>query len=122
MKQLKTNIDKAQVTSLCADAISELERAVRIHPMWPAELSNYSKGCMPELLKLLRDINDNGTPTGYTIFKEEFIEFIEASMKPGNQVAARIELVQTMAMLIRISCHLNDYVPQRATERTEVQP
>jgi hypothetical protein len=31
-------------------------------------------------------------------------------MKPGNKVAARIELVQAMAMLLRISCHLDDYV------------
>ena len=35
---------------------------------------------------------------------------MQAARKSGNQIAARAELVQAMAMLLRIGCHLNDYV------------
>jgi len=112
MKQLKTNIDKAQVTSLCADAISELERAARLFPEWPSVL--YPAGFLNEIEgQLSRARENNGaesTCTAHSIFGEEYMEFLEAALKPGNKVAARIELVQAMAMLLRISCHLDDYV------------
>jgi hypothetical protein len=124
MKQLKTNIDKAHVTSLCADAISELERAVRLLPTWPSVL--YPSDFLNEIENQLNRARENNHSedkcTAHSIFGEEYMEFLEAAMKPGNIVAARIELVQAMAMLIRISCHLNDYVQHGATESTEVQP
>jgi len=109
-KQLTTKIDKAQVTSLCADAISELERAARLFPEWPAELNYHAEYEQAGNLKIARALNNNGLATGTTIFSEEWYEFLLATRKPGNKVAARIELVQAMAMLLRISCHLDDYV------------
>lgn len=121
MKQLKTNIDKAQVTSLCADAISELERAVRLHPEWPTSLTGWTVEEIKGQLERVRHANDNGLATATSIFAEELLEVCEAARKPGNIVAARIELVQAVAMLIRISCHLNDYVQHGATESTEVK-
>jgi hypothetical protein len=113
---LVTKIDKAAVTAFCADAISELERAVRLFPKWPTELQYYSQDHIDRFLTDFRIENEMLNPSGTTIFEEEWYEFLDAAMKPGNQVAARIELVQAMAMLLRISCHLGDYVAK------EVQP
>jgi hypothetical protein len=122
-KQLTTKIDKAQVTAFCADAISELDRAARLHPEWPAELSPEGfrhTRVIESRLQTARQCNKyKWTYTAHSIFEEEYFEFLEAAMKPGNKVAARIELVQAMAMLLRISCHLDDYVSHRGTEITE---
>lgn len=110
--KLETRIDKGEVTRLCADAISELERATRIYPKWPTELYPmlYGPTEVDAQLQRARYHNENGTATGHSIFGEEYMEFLEATFKPGNQVAARTELVQAMAMLLRIGCHLEDYV------------
>ena len=121
VKQIRTIIRKGDLAALCADAISELERAVRMFPEWPSELHFHDEEHQEDQLKITRAINDNGRASGSTIFCEEFLEFLQAARKPGNQVAARIELVQAMAMLLRIYCHLNDYVPHRGTEGTEVK-
>lgn len=118
--QLTTKIDKGEVTRLCADAISELERAARLHPQWPAELHYREEYEQEETLHLCRYLNDNDQATGTSIFSEEFLEFLLASRVPGNQVAARIELVQALAMLLRIGCHLDDYMKHAATKSTEV--
>jgi len=119
-KHLTTKIDKAAITELCADAISELERAARLWPTWPTELHYHCEEEEGINLKCSRSLNDHGRATGQTIFSEEWYEFLLAARKPGNIDAARIELVQAMAMLLRISCHLNDYVSHRGTESTEV--
>lgn len=125
MKQLKTVINKPALATLCADAISELERAVRLHPEWPEELSPagfQQTRVIDSRLQTARQCNKyKHTCTAHSIFEEEYYEFIEAALKPGNKVAARNELVQAIAMLLRISCHLNDYVSHRGTESTEVQ-
>jgi len=116
MKQLTTKIDKQFLGRLCADAISELERAARLHPEWPSKLASDKASLFSSNAQILKAINDGKLsvsgihPSAQTVFEEEYYEFMEAAMKPGNQVAARIELVQAMAMLLRISCHLNDYV------------
>lgn len=110
--KLETRIDKGEVTLLCADAISELERATRIHPKWPTDLHYHDEEEQDAQLKIARAINDHGQATGSSIFAEEWYEFMQAARKPGNQVAARAELVQAMAMLLRIYCHLNDYMPR----------
>lgn len=116
--QLTTKIDKGEVTRLCADAISELERAVRMYPTAPSSLCTESIALIGSKAKIWKAVNDSRfikdgiEPTSATIFEEEYYEFLEAAMKPGNQIAARIELVQAMAMLIRIGCHLDDYVPR----------
>lgn len=111
-KQLVTRIDKAALTEFCADAISELERAARLHPEWPTELNYHDEDEQEGNLKIARALNEHGRATGTTIFSEEWYEFLLASRKPGNIVAARTELVQAMSMLLRIGCHLNDYVPR----------
>lgn len=117
-KLLTTTIDKASVAGICADAISELERATRLHPEWPDRLDlDQRQGNKNALLNLVRCQNDAGPEngaTGESILMEEVYEFLEAAAKPGNRAAARIELVQAMAMLLRIYCHLNDYIPQEA--------
>jgi hypothetical protein len=110
MNHLTTTIDKASVTAFCADAISELERAARLHPKWPINLHYHDEDHENDNLKIARAINDHGRATGSTVFVEEFLEFMQAARKSGNQIAARAELVQAMAMLLRIGCHLNDYV------------
>jgi len=110
MNQLTTRIDKAEVTAFCADAISELERAARLNPEWPMNLHYHHEEDQEASLAIARALNDHGRATGTSIFSEEWLEFLLATRKPGNQVAARIELVQAMAMLLRISCHLGDYV------------
>ncbi len=111
-KQLITVINKPELATLCADAISELERAARLHPAWPVNLNYDDEHQEDGNLKVARAINNHGRETGQTIFTEEWYEFLLAARKPGNQVAARIELVQAMAMLLRIGCHLNDYIPR----------
>ena len=121
MNQLTTKIDKAAVTAFCADAISELERAARLFPTWPAELKDHDEEEQEGNLKIARAMNDNGRATGTTIFAEEWYEFLLATRKPGNQVAARIELVQAMAMLLRISCHLGDYVAKVETGNSKLE-
>lgn len=119
MANITTTISKAHLSAICADAISELERDVRMDPNFPENLPYHSEEEHEDAVKIFRAINDHGRATGTTIFQEEFASFVVAANKPGNIVAARIELVRAMTMLLRISCHLNDYVPHRATEGTE---
>jgi len=108
MNQLTTIISKAHLGAICADAISELERAIRKHPHFPAKLSYIEEYGIAELLGSFRDMNDNGRATGTTIFEEEFNEFLMEVFagRPGH---AREELVQSIAMLLRIYCHLGHY-------------
>jgi hypothetical protein len=116
MKNLITIINKPQLATLCADAISELERAARLHPEWPTELPYSAVEVYEHWLLITRAINDHERSTACSIFEEEWYEFLISASKQGNIVAARSELVQAMAMLLRISCHLDAYVPR------EVQP
>jgi len=111
-KQLTTVINKPELATLCADAISELERAARLHPEWPTELHYHDEEQQEGNLAIARALNDHGRATGTSLFSEEFLEFLLAARKPGNNVAARAELVQAMAMLLRNYCHLNDYIPR----------
>lgn len=121
MIKLTTIINKPELATLCADAISELERAARLHPEWPDVLfPEHHESQLTRQLEAARQLNDSADrATAHSVFGEEYYEFLEAALKPGNIVAARAELVQAMAMLLRISCHLNDYVSHRGTEGTE---
>jgi hypothetical protein len=121
MNQLTTTINKPELATLCADAISELERAVRSFPTWPDALLYSSTEEYEQRLTITRALNDHGRETGVTIFEEEFLEFLVIASK-GNRKWARIELVQAMAMLLRIYCHLDAYVSHGATEGTEKEP
>ena len=108
MANLTTTISKAHLGAICADAISELERAIRKHPAFPGELSYYQMDDVATFLGSLRNINDTGKATASTIFEEEFMEFLMEcqAKRPGH---AREELVQSIAMLLRIYCHLGYY-------------
>lgn len=126
MNQLKTVINKSELTLLCVDAISELQMAVRSFPAWPEELSpaGFQQTRVIDFrLQTARQCNKyKHTCTAHSIFEEEYYEFLQAALKPGNQVAARIELVQAMAMLLRIYSHLNDYVPLSAAQEPRDKP
>jgi len=108
MDNLTTTISKAHLGAICADAISELERAIRKHPHFPSKLSYLDKHAASMLLDAFRDRNDNGRATGTTIFEEEFNEFL-LEVFAGRPGHAREELVQAIAMLLRIYCHLGFY-------------
>jgi hypothetical protein len=120
-KQLTTIVNKAQVTMLCADAISELERAARMYPKWPSELTKANPESIQAELMVMRAYNSGNKITPVTIFGEEFFEFLEAACKPDNQIGSRIELVQSLAMLLRIGCHLTDYVKASGAEQQTAQ-
>ena len=112
MNFLATTISKERLGSICADAISELEKAVRKHPVFPGELTVIQPDDAAEYLGTLREMNDTGKATASTIFEEEFMEFImEAqSKRPWH---ARGELVQCISSLLRIYCHLTHYTGQK---------
>ena len=120
MANLTTTINKGEITALCADAISELERAIRSRPEFPGDFSMYNMSGAKELLKAFREMNDSGKARASTVFEEEYYEFMEAALA-GNYKWARIELVQAMAMLLRIYCHLDYYISHGGTEGTEVR-
>ena len=111
MDNLTTTSNKGEITALCADAISELERAVRSKPEFPGDFSMYEKAGAKELLKAFREMNDGGKARATTVFEEEYYEFLEMALA-GNRKWARIELVQAMAMLLRIYCHFDSYVSE----------
>ena len=108
MANLTTTISKAHLGRICADAISELERAISKHPEFPCEITNYQPDDVATFLGSLRHLNDTGKATATTIFEEEFMEFLMEvqARRPGH---AREELVQSIAMLLRIYCHLCHY-------------
>lgn len=100
-----------EVQELCNDAIMELQRACEKHPLFPDSLIPNNKPAHDELLKGMREINArNGGQFAYgsSVFEEERIE-MESAVLNGNYPEARKELVQSMAMLLRIYIHLEDY-------------
>jgi hypothetical protein len=105
---LGTSINKALLGGICADAISELERAIRKHPAFPGELTVIQPDDAAEYLGTLREMNDTGKATASTIFEEEFMEFV-MECQARRPYHARGELVQAIAMLLRIYCHLGHY-------------
>ena len=108
---MKTVINKPELATLCADAISELERACRKHQEWPDKLTTCNADDVKIFLHDARKTNDNGQATAGSIFDEEYYEFIEAVMQ-GDAKAARHELTQAIAMLLRQYAHLDDFIKQ----------
>ena len=108
---MQTKINRREIINLCADALTELERACRKHPDWPAKLTTCNADDVKIFLHDARKTNDNGQATAGSIFDEEYYEFIEAVMQ-GDAKAARHELTQAIAMLLRQYAHLDDFIKQ----------
>jgi hypothetical protein len=108
---MQTKINRREIINLCADALIELERACRKHPEWPTQLITASMDDLTRVLSIQRECNDNGYGTGVSIFDEEYLEYLEAVMQ-GDAKAAREEIVQAIAMLLRQYAHLGDYIAQ----------
>lgn len=106
---------KRRLVSLCCDAMQELDRACFKHPLFPERLFDHENAATDLLrqLELARNNNDfekGRLATGYSVFVEEFLEFVDAADR-GDRPAADAELVQAMAMLMRVALHLDDYCP-----------
>lgn len=119
MKLIKTIRKPEALDKLCEDAQIELMEAVAYYPEWPDVLHPNIEKVQREL-ENARELNETSDRfTAHSIFGEEYMEFLEAALL-GDKVAARKELIQAIAMLLRIGCHLDDYVSHRGTESTEV--
>lgn len=127
MLKLKTNIGADPVAVLIKDAVTEFYKAVDKHPLWPESLVydvnkehlRRSKEQIEKELSRNRIFNDRdggSMPTAETIFAEEWFEFLEAAIIKCDKAAARHELAQCMAMLLRIGVHLDDYLPNDEQE------
>jgi hypothetical protein len=107
--QLVTKIDKQFLGRLCADAISNLERACEKHPTFPAKLINLSLEQVDSLERDTKNINDAGRGTVITIQDEEAMELFSNLLR-GNKKQAYDELVDLLTVWLRVGCHLTDYV------------
>ena len=123
MLKLKTNIGADPVAVLIKDAVTEFYKAVDKHPLWPESLVydvnkehlRRSKEQIEKELSRNRIFNDRDGgkfSTAETVFLEEWFELLEAAVIKRDLVAARHELAQCMAMLLRIGVHLDDYLSE----------
>lgn len=106
-------MDKGALAALCADAITKLGRACEKFPTFPGELTNGDRQHIRWQLNNSRLLNDTAggeRATGHSVFGEEYYELQEAVVITCDLPAARKELVQSLAMLLRIAVHLDDYV------------
>lgn len=120
-EHIPTKIDKQFLGRLCADAISNLERACEKHPRFPIEFTTMDIEDAQGLLHNARNLNDNGFDTGDTIAEEEELEFTVAILQ-GMRPQAYCELVDLITVWLRVGLHLDDYVSHGSTESTEEQP
>jgi hypothetical protein len=114
MDKIKTIRKPRIVEQLCEDAQIELMEAVAYYPEWPTVLHPVIEEVQAQLERA-RANNESSNCTAHSIFGEEYMEFLEAALI-GNKELARRELVQAIAMLLRIGCHLDDYVSLGLTE------
>ena len=130
MLKLKTETKNDSVTGFVKDATTEFYKAVEKHPLWPESLVydvneehiRCSKNKIKDELTKNRMFNDREKgllSTAETIFLEEWFEFLESAVVRRDPVAARHELAQCMAMLMRIGVHLGDYLPIRLEDCKE---
>lgn len=92
-----------------SDGIEELQKAIEKHPLFADKLSCLDEEDVLSVLDAQRKANDSGLANASTIFHEEWYEFLEA-VQNGDKAAARHELAQCIAMLLRIGIHLEDYI------------
>ncbi len=98
------------------DALAEVDLACGKFPLFPDRLllPDEMQCDLARQLDMARQCNDTdggAHATGYSVFVEEFLEFCEAA-QAGDLEAARKELTQAMAMLLRIGVHLEHYCEQ----------
>jgi hypothetical protein len=109
----KGEIDRTGDTlgQLLLDAGRELDRAVKLHPLWPDAFMDDCLGCVRKALDKARLRNDGVggyESTAASIIGEELCEFYEAVLL-GDAHKARRELVQVLAVLMRAYVHLPHY-------------
>jgi hypothetical protein len=120
MNQLTTKIDKQFLGRLCADAISNLERACEKHPTFPAKTTNMDLASATNSLEEVRSTNESGHSAVGLIATEEELEF-NVEMLQGNQAAAYNELVDLITVWLRVGCHLGDYVSKAVTGNLKLE-
>lgn len=106
-------LDRSALAALCADAITELERACARHPRAPDRLLPKIRqpGGIADHIARVRACNDGrggADASAYSVATEEILEFFDAAAR-GDAAEARAELVQAMAMLMRAYVHLGEY-------------
>jgi len=112
-KQLTTKIDKQFLGRLCADAISNLQKACEKHPTFPMHVSGLTLEEAEGLLRRSRQANDEPDRTVCMIANEEELE-MEVAILSGYKRSAYDELVDLLTVWLRVGVHLNDYVPNKA--------
>lgn len=114
-KWLRTEVDAAarrELSALFVEAQDELARATAKFPEFPGTFAPPpALESLPRVLKRIREMNDGAVnATAYSIFGEEWLEFVEAVAVRRDKAAARTELIQAMAMLLRMWQHVDAYV------------
>jgi hypothetical protein len=111
-ERIITKIDKPFLARLCADAISNLQKACETHPRFPSTFTDMGIEVAQELLIKARYYNDHGFDTGDTIAEEEEMEFTVAILQ-GMRRQAYDELVDLITVWLRVGLHLDDYIPSK---------
>ena len=109
----KAEMDKTgdTLSQLCIDAAYELQRACKKFPKFPDTLMEGKIELVRMSLSAARMRNDavgGYEATAASVIGEELCEFYEAVLL-GDAHAARRELVQCIAMLLRAYVHLPHY-------------
>lgn len=112
-KKQQENMQRSDdtVSGLCIDAVVELTKATKKHPAFPDEFTDFTQFAIRSNLERTRYKNDNckgENATADSVFCEEWHEFQEAVLDRDAE-KARKELVQCVAMLLRIYVHLDHY-------------
>jgi hypothetical protein len=112
MDEIITKFLEKELRDVTWAALQELDRACIKFPTWPAKLVDYKSDEIGDIRKRLQEINDGKdekwNATANSIIMEELAETLEAAQK-GDLVAARAELIQATAMLLRLYVHLPHY-------------
>jgi hypothetical protein len=109
MKQLITKIDKQFLGRLCADAISNLQKACEKHPTFPMNVSGLTLEAAEGMLRRSRQANDEPDRTVCMIANEEELE-MEVAILQGMRPQVYDELVDLITVWLRVGLHLTDYV------------
>jgi hypothetical protein len=109
--KLKTKFERESFWDLVVAAERELGRACGKFPLFPDRFADMSLARVRAGLEAARARNDSAggcEATALSVISEEYCEFAEAVLS-GDFEAARVELVQTIAMLLRAGIHLEHY-------------
>jgi hypothetical protein len=115
MIQLTTKIDKQFLGRLCADAISNLQKACEKHPTFPLAPSNLTLDDVIRYKATAQYYNDHEKGTVHTIAYEEELE-LNAALFQGLRGRAYDELVDLITVWLRVGLHLTDYVHESGVD------